>query len=288
MIAGKQDATSFNRLAARLLREMADLLEQQRANPFRIDAYRHAAETLESLSFDVRKLLRDRGTAGLIELPFIGQGLASAIEEISHSGRLSRLDRLRGELEPALLFQRVPGIGPVLAHEIHETLEIETLEALELAAHDGRLETVKGIGNRRIAAIRASLDNLLGRQRRRPAPGTSSIPVETILEVDLEYRSRESAGKLPRIAPRRFNPDGKAWLPILHTDRNNWHFTVLYSNTARAHQLGRTRDWVVTYFYDGDHQEGQATIVTETRGPLKGRRVVRGREAECASHYESR
>ncbi len=188
-------------------------------------------------------------------------------EEIARSGRLSRLDRLRGELEPAALFQTVPGIGPVLADEIHDTLEIDTLEALELTAHDGRLETVKGIGHRRIAALRANLADLLGRQRRRSAFDGSAPPVETILDVDLEYRRNESSGRLPRIAPRRFNPDGKTWLPILHTDQNGWHFTALYSNTARAHHLGRTKDWVVTYFYDGDHQEGQATVVTEARAP---------------------
>ena len=87
--------------------------------------------------------------------------------------------------------------------------------------------------------------------------------------------------RLPRIAPKRFNPDGKAWLPVLHTDRADWHFTALYSNTARAHELGRTNDWVVLYYYDGDHREGQCTVVTETHGPLAGARVVRGRESEC-------
>ncbi|MGZ5127014.1 MAG: DNA-binding protein, partial [Burkholderiales bacterium] len=72
---------------------------------------------------------------------------------------------------------------------------------------------------------------------------------------------------------------------IMHASRDGWHFTVLYSNTARAHELGRTRDWVVVYFYDGDHAEGQHTIVTEARGTLAGRRVVRGREAECRALY---
>ena len=70
-------------------------------------------------------------------------------------------------------------------------------------------------------------------------------------------------------------------MPILHTDRENWHFTALFSNTARAHQLGRTDDWVVVYYYDDDHEEGQSTIVTETKGPMTGERVIRGREAEC-------
>jgi hypothetical protein len=57
--------------------------------------------------------------------------------------------------------------------------------------------------------------------------------------------------------------------------------TALFSNTARAHALGRTHDWVVL-FYERNGDEGQCTVVTETRGPLAGRRVVRGRESECA------
>ncbi len=49
----------------------------------------------------------------------------------------------------------------------------------------------------------------------------------------------------------------------------------MFSNTALAHQLKRTHDWAVIYFYDDHHQEGQQTLVTETHGPLQGRRVVR-------------
>ena len=104
-----------------------------------------------------------------------------------------------------------------------------------------------------------------------------------LLAIDATYRRQAATGELPRIAPRRFNPEGKAWLPILHAEREGWHFTALYSNTARAHDLGRTDDWVVIYFYDDDHREGQCTVVTETHGPMKGERVVRGREAECRS-----
>ena len=72
---------------------------------------------------------------------------------------------------------------------------------------------------------------------------------------------------------------------MLHTARGEWHLTALYSNTARAHELGRSRDWVVLYFYDDQHLERQHTVVTETRGSLLGQRVVRGREAECRTYY---
>lgn len=270
----------FNKTAARMLREAAELLKHQNANPFRVNAYRRAAETLESLDRDAREILRQQGPTALTALPFIGKGLAAAIEEIAVTGRLAVLERLRGAIDPERLFRTVPGIGPTLARSIHDTLDVDTLEALELAAHGGRLQAVPGIGPRRAAAIRAGLASLLARPRHRPLATKSSPSVEMLLDVDREYRTKADARRLPTVAPRRFNPEGKPWLPILHTVRQDWHFTALFSNTSLAHELGRTHDWVVIYFYDGDHAEGQHTVVTETHGPRKGRRVVRGRESE--------
>ena len=77
----------------------------------------------------------------------------------------------------------------------------------------------------------------------------------------------------------------EAWLPVLHTARGAREYTALFSNTALAHRLGRTHDWVVIY-HDGAGPEHQDTIVTEARGPLEGRRVVRGREGECLAWYQ--
>ena len=70
---------------------------------------------------------------------------------------------------------------------------------------------------------------------------------------------------------RRFNPEQRSWLPIHQTDRGAWFYRALYSNTALAHRLNRTHDWVVIYFTDGTIS-GQRTVVTETRGDLRGRR----------------
>jgi hypothetical protein len=272
---------SFNEKAAAIFRDCAELLRQQKANPFRINAYLRAAETLESISVDVQEILREEGTDGLVKLPTIGSGLAAAIAEIAHTGRLQQLDRLRGGSDPEVLFQTVPGIGPRLAQRIHDGLHVDTLEALEVAAHDGRLAALEGIGPRRAEAVRAGLAALLGRASARRRARDKAPAVRTLLDVDQVYREKAAAGRLPKIAPKRFNPEGAAWLPVMHTDRDGWHFTALFSNTARAHDLKRTQDWVVLYFYDGDHREGQCTIVTETRGPLQGMRVVRGREPEC-------
>jgi DNA polymerase (family X) len=270
-----------NQAIADRLREAADLLEQQGANPFRLAAYRRAADTVGGLPEDVAGMLERTGRDGLETLPGIGRGLAAAIAEMAETGRWAQLERLRGEVAPEALFRSIPGVGPELARRLHDELHVDTLEGLELAAHDGRLERVKGIGSRRAAALRASLAAMLARTRRTPWAPAVEPRVDLLLDVDAEYRRRAAAGDLPRIAPRRFNPGGAAWLPILHTDRSPWHFTALFSNTARAHELARTGDWVVVYFQGDDHVEGQRTVVTETRGRLQGERVVRGREAEC-------
>jgi len=114
-----------------------------------------------------------------------------------------------------------------------------------------------------------------------------SPSVEILLAIDREYREKAKAGALRLIAPRRLNPEGKAWLPVLHTRYGPWHFTALFSNTERAHELHRTHDWVVIYFSDAEGEEGQFTVVTERRGTLTGERVVRGREPECAQYYRN-
>jgi len=278
-----------NQAIADKLREAAALREAQGASPFRVGAYRKAADTVARLVRPVRETFDAEGVTGLDALPHIGKGIGTAIAEILITGRWNQLERLRGTLDPVKLFQSVPGIGPQLARRIHEALHVDTLEALEAAAHDGRLESMPGVGPRRAAAWRATLANMLTRVRPRdqapPLAVASQPSVATLLEVDREYRRKAEAGSLPTIAPKRFNPEGEAWLPVLHTRRGTWHFTALYSNTATAHKLKRTRDWVVVYFYDDDHVEGQHTVVTETRGPLAGRRVVRGREAECRELY---
>lgn len=277
----------LNAQIAERLRFMADLRERQGDNGFRVQAYRRAADTLELLEQPVDTVLAEKGRAGLMAVAGVGVGIAGAIAEMLHTGRWAQLERLLGILEPEQLFRSLPGIGPKLAARLHDELEIETLEQLEMAAHDGRLERLAGVGPRRAAGIRAMLNDRLGGRRIRGRVG-SAPSIALLLAVDAAYRRRAAAGELRMIAPRRFNPSGEAWLPVMHVDRGRWHFTALFSNTARAHQLGKARDWVVLYFHTDSSPESQATVVTEMRGALKDRRVVRGRERDCAAYYASK
>ena len=281
---------AFNHEVATKLREIAQLLRAQQANPFRVNAYLHAADTLDNLGRNVAELMQAEGIKGLVALPGIGEGIASSIYEYVATGRMSRLENLRGATDPAALFRSIPTIGTALAERIHDQLHVDSLEALENAVHAGQLHEVEGLGSKRREAIEIWLQKHLDEQHRRSSPAARASdvpPVGLILRVDNEYRRKASADKLPRITPKRFNPENRAWLPILHATRDRWHFTALFSNTARAHQLGRTADWVVIYFYDDHHREGQHTVVTETHGSLQGRRVVRGRETECLQYYET-
>jgi hypothetical protein len=288
-MTARHDQASLDReQVAASLRQAAELLQAQGANPFRVGAYRKAADTVLAYTGDLRALFERKGLRGLDELPGVGAGIAAAIGEMLRTGRWSQLERLRGSLDAVQLFQTVPSIGPGLAQRIHDALHVDTLEGLEAAAHDGRLDAVAGVGERRAAAIRAALAAILQRPRLRriaARAGAGEPTVEALLDVDREYREKAERRLLPTIAPKRFNPEGKAWLPVLHANRGDWSFTALFSNTARAHELKRTRDWVVVYFYDGQHVEGQRTVVTEARGRLAGNRVVRGREAECEAYY---
>lgn len=272
-------------VAAKLL-EMADLLQEQNASIFRVQAYQHGADTLLSCGQPIDKLLETEGVAGLIALPGIGKSIAAAIVEILHTGHWTQLERLRGKVDPVALLATLPGIGKGLAEQISEELSIDSLESLEVAAYDGRLASLPGIGIKRLAAIRASLRERLSRRRMSRHYQASHPFIKDILDVDAEYRNKAKLGVLTLVAPKRFNPTGKAWLPVLHTRRGEWHFTVLFSNTQRAHALNKTDDWVVVYFQADHHQEGQFTVVTESHGPLSGKRVIRGLESACREFYQ--
>lgn len=298
MASGRNDRPDNDEIAS-VLERLADLLETQGADAFRLRAYRAAAETVRQESRSVAEIAQHEGLKGLAELPAIGKSLASTIREFVSTGRVAMLDRLEGEVSPEDLLATVPGIGEGLARRIHAELGVETLEDLEAAAHDGRLDRVRGYGRRRVQAVRDTLAGMLSRSSRRRArshriaehehephdvvPDEPSI--EMLLSVDEEYRRKAAEGTLRKIKPRRFNPKGKAWLPVLHSDRDGWSFTALFSNTARAHELGTTNDWVILY-YEKDGHEKQCTVVTERRGALAGKRVVRGREDECVRVYQ--
>ena len=206
--------------------------------------------------------------------------------------------RIAALLHEAAALLEAQGASPYRVHAYRHAGDVvarwgrSLQEAFDAHGRAG-LEEIPGVGTGISSAIAEMLItgrwSLLERLRGETRPGPEAetraegpLPeVGLLLDVDREYREKAAAGRLPLIAPRRFNPQRKAWLPVLHAQRGPWHFTALFSNTARAHELGRTHDWVVIFFYDGDHKEAQCTVVTRPWGPHAGRRMVRGREHEC-------
>jgi aminoglycoside phosphotransferase family enzyme len=292
--AGLPPLPAENLEVARLLERIAEQLILHKANPFRVRAYQEAALRIRQLRQPLREILRTQGSAGLDEVPAIGPSIASLVSEYLTTGHLRLLARLEGRSAPEDVFVTLPGIGEELARRLHEQLGMETLEELELAAHDGRLQRVPGFGPRRTRALRDLLAARLSRSLQRdaltehgalPCAAAPALPdVATLLALDAAYRERSAQGELHRIAPLRFNPLGDAWLPVLHTEQDGWHFSALFSNSARAHRRRMTHDWVILH-YARDGRDGQCTVVTEWHGPLAGRRVVRGREHECGLDY---
>jgi hypothetical protein len=271
-----------NATIARKLNDYATYLEGEDSNVYRVRAYRRAAATVLGQERPLADVVQEKGRAGLEELPGIGASLAYTIEGLVRTGEFRTLRPDAGHVDPERLLTSLPGVGRQLAHVLHDELGITTLEEMERAAHDGRLTRV-GVGPKR---LRGLIDALAGRLRRNrlPEPIQGEPSVAALLAIDEVYRRQADNDDLARITPRRFNPEHEPWLPLYVADRDGWRFRALFSNTALAHRLDKTRDWVVISFHDG-FNSSQRTVVTETRGELRGLRVVRGRERECRAHY---
>ena len=125
--------------------EIADRLEIEDANPFRVRAYRNAARRVGELGRSVRTMI-EQG-ADLDALPGIGPDLAGKMREIVATGSCALLERLRQELPPTITeLLALPGIGPKRARALHRELELSTVAQLHEAARQGRIRSIPGFG----------------------------------------------------------------------------------------------------------------------------------------------
>ncbi len=273
-----------NEAISKRLRDHALELEREGANLFRARAFRTAAGQLLMMTRPVCEVFSEEGRAGLERLPGIGKSLAYTIEALLRTGELRTLRPIDAEREPDRHLTSLPGIGVQTAELLRDRLGITTLEGLRVAASQGSLEAA-GIGAERVAELIAEIDRRLS-ARKNPSPrsGEGEPSVADLLALDEEYRQRAERHELPTVAPRSFNPEGDSWLGVLRGEGGGWKLRALFSNTALAHRLEKTRDWVVVYF-DRAAASGQRTVVTEMHGDLAGMRVVRGREQDCRMHY---
>jgi len=155
---------------ARLFRELADLLEIEGANPFRIRAYRTAARTAESHP-ELLSDLAQHHQEQLTDLPGIGDDLAGKIVEIARTGRLEALDQVGCRLPRGLTeLMRIPGLGPKKVKALFEHLGVGSRAQLARAVKSGRLTELPGFGPGTEARLRKALAEHRGEEQRMPLP----------------------------------------------------------------------------------------------------------------------
>ena len=152
---------------AAVLNEIADRLDIQGANPFRIRAYRNAARTMSEVGRSVLDMVTRN--AGLDALPGIGPDLAGKIVEIATTGSCALLERLRKELPQGITeLLKVPGLGPKRVRALYHDLGVQTLAQLHLAAQAGRVQAVPGFGPKTQQAIVEATAARMKEERRSP------------------------------------------------------------------------------------------------------------------------
>lgn len=159
------DMPIHNADIAAIFEEIADLLEIQDANPFRVRAYRNAARTIGELGREVAGIL----AAGekLPKLPGIGADLAAKIEEIATTGRCRFLEELRSQLPPTITqLLHIPGLGPKRVKMLYDSLQVQTLDELARAAEAGRIRELPGFGEKTERAILEAIRAHASQERR--------------------------------------------------------------------------------------------------------------------------
>ncbi|MEI8381584.1 MAG: DNA polymerase/3'-5' exonuclease PolX [Planctomycetota bacterium] len=142
-----------NQQIAALFEELADLLEIQGANAFRVRAYRNAARTLENLSESAEAIIASTDRS-LTDLEGIGKDLATKIEAIVKTGTLQQLDELRTQIPVGVSeMLRIPGLGPKKVAALFHELGVTTLADLKVASESGRVAELQGFGKKTAQTI---------------------------------------------------------------------------------------------------------------------------------------
>src|SRR4030042_4500636 len=154
-----------NQGIARIFNDIADLLEIKGENPFRIRAYRRAAQNIEALTKDVAETTKDE----LLNIPGIGQDLAGKIEEYVKTGRLQFYENLKKEVPESLsVLLLVPGLGPKTARLLFEKLNVKDMETLEQLAREHKLSGLPGIKEKTEENILRGIEMLKRGMERQP------------------------------------------------------------------------------------------------------------------------
>src|SRR5213080_4726139 len=185
---------------ARLFDEVADLLEIQDANPFRVRAYRNAARTIRDFPEPLTDLVH-AGTKDLTEIPGIGDDLAEKITEIVTSGALPLQQQLARKLPAGLLdLLRIPGLGPKRVKLLYKKLKVKSAADLAKALDAGKVRKLKGFGPKMEEKMRAGLGQAQATERRMllNEAETQATAVVAYLQAGGGVRQIEVAGSYRR------------------------------------------------------------------------------------------
>ena len=199
---------------AHVLAEVADVLEIQGADSFRIRAYRNAVRTIEEQIRPLERMVAEG--APLTDLPGIGKEMAGHIRELTTTGTLALRDRLIAEIPRSLIeLMRLPGVGPKKARRLWDELHVGSVDELEAAAREGRVAALAGFGDKTQTRILAGIEDYRQHTRRvlladseryvEPLVGyLSQCPQLERLEVAGSYRRRvETVGDIDLLATAR-------------------------------------------------------------------------------------
>jgi DNA polymerase (family 10) len=135
-----------NQELADIFDHIADILDIQGENPFKVRAYKKAAQTLENLTTQITSV---EELEKLGKLPGIGEAITKKIKELLQTGKLNYYEELKkSEYAPLVEFLRIPGVGPKHAKLIYDELKIKTIPELEKAAKEGKLRNLFGLGEK--------------------------------------------------------------------------------------------------------------------------------------------
>ncbi len=232
-----------NASIAETLRHVADLLEIEGANPFRIRAYRRAAQTIEDLPQSAAKMVAEGKT--LVGLPGIGKDLAGKITEIINTGRLGALTEIEARTPTTLAaLTSIPGLGPKRVHRLHEALGIKTITDLERAARQHKIRELKGFTAKAEEKILAEI----ARSRKREVRFKIATAEDFAQTLCAYLQSNPHIGRVVVAGSYRRRKDTVGDLDILVTCSKGQtavdHF-IAYDEIAKVVAKGPTRATVV-------------------------------------------
>ncbi len=184
---------------AGLFNRLADLLEVEGANPFRVRAYRNAARTIASLAQNVAGLLASG--KNLSELPGIGEAIAEKIRTIVETGHLPQLEEVEARTPAALSdLMKIEGLGPKRVKTLYKQLHIRTPEDLERAARSGKIRELEGFGKKTEALILQRVRHFQGEAPRMRLPNAEDIaePLVAYLKMTPGVKAITVAGSFRR------------------------------------------------------------------------------------------